>query len=134
MDDRTQIGLAALLLRVALGVMFLAHGLTKWLVFTPAGTVEFFGSLGYPAILAYAIMVFEVAAGVLLLLGLLTRWVSALGVVVLFGAATVHFPAGWPFGNEGGGWEYPIFMVFTSAALALLGGGRFALTAAKKSQ
>lgn len=127
MNERTQIGLAALLLRVALGVMFLAHGLTKWLVFTPAGTVEFFASLGYPAVLAYAVMVFEVAAGVLLLLGVLTRWVSAIAVVQLFGAATVHFSAGWGFGNEGGGWEYPIFMVVTAAALAFLGSGPYAI-------
>ncbi len=127
MNEQTQKDLAALLLRLALGVMFLAHGLTKWLVFTPAGTVEFFGSLGFPAVLAYAVMVFEVAAGVLLLLGVLTRWVSAIAVVQLFGAATVHFANGWGFGNEGGGWEYPIFMVVTAAALALLGSGRFAL-------
>ncbi|MBP6562585.1 MAG: DoxX family protein [Neisseriaceae bacterium] len=127
MNEHTQKDLAALLLRVALGVMFLAHGLTKWLVFTPAGTVAFFDSLGYPAILAYAVMVFEVGAGVLLLLGVWTRWISAIAVVQLFGAAMVHFGNGWGFGNEGGGWEYPIFMVVTAAALALLGPGRFAL-------
>ncbi|HXK56458.1 MAG TPA: DoxX family membrane protein, partial [Gammaproteobacteria bacterium] len=39
---------AALLLRTALGTMFVAHGLLKILVFTPAGTVAFFSSLGVP--------------------------------------------------------------------------------------
>jgi putative oxidoreductase len=39
---------AAFLMRLALGIMFLAHGLTKVLVFTPAGTVGFFESIGFP--------------------------------------------------------------------------------------
>ncbi|MEO1710374.1 MAG: DoxX family protein, partial [Pseudomonadota bacterium] len=41
-------------LRISLGVMYLAHGLLKVLVFTPAGTVQFFEGLGLPAIFAYA--------------------------------------------------------------------------------
>ena len=40
---------AALLLRVSLGALFLAHGLLKVFVFTLPGTVKFFASLGYPA-------------------------------------------------------------------------------------
>ena len=44
---------AALLMRVALGVMFIAHGLLKVLVFTLPGTVGFFQSVGLPGFLAY---------------------------------------------------------------------------------
>ena len=51
---------AALLLRVSLGVMFLAHGLLKILVFTPAGTVGYFASLGIPALFAWLTMAAEV--------------------------------------------------------------------------
>ena len=43
---------AALLLRVALGVMFLAHGLTKLLVFTLPGTAQFFAKIGFAGWLA----------------------------------------------------------------------------------
>ena len=46
-DNRTA-AYGLLVLRVALGVLALSHGLTKLLVFTPAGTVGFFQSLGYP--------------------------------------------------------------------------------------
>ena len=45
---------AATLLRVSLGVMFLAHGLLlKVFIFTVPGTVQFFQSIGYPALFAY---------------------------------------------------------------------------------
>ena len=40
-DNRTA-AYGLLVLRVALGVLALSHGLTKLLVFTPAGTVGFF--------------------------------------------------------------------------------------------
>ncbi len=51
---------AALVLRLALGTMFIAHGLLKLLVFTPAGTVGYFESLGLPGPLAYLTMVAEI--------------------------------------------------------------------------
>ncbi|MGB5465387.1 MAG: DoxX family protein, partial [Sedimenticolaceae bacterium] len=60
---------AALLLRIALGAMFTAHGLLKLLVFTPAGTVGFFESLGMPGWFAYPTMGAELIGGVLLVLG-----------------------------------------------------------------
>ena len=71
-DNRTA-PYAALLLRVALGVMFLAHGLTKLLVYTLPGTAQFFAKIGFAGWLAYPVTIF-VAAGVLLILG-----VAALG-------------------------------------------------------
>ena len=118
---------AALTLRLALGTMFLAHGLTKLLVFTPAGTAQFFASIGFPGFFAYPIIAFEIIGGVLLILGVLTRFISALAVVQLFVAATVHFGNGWAFGNSGGGWEYPIFLSITALALAFLGDGALSL-------
>lgn len=118
---------AALVLRVALGVMFLAHGLTKLLVFTPAGTAGFFESVGFPGFLAYPVIAFEIVGGALLLLGVYARWIAAIAVVQLFGASTVHFGNGWGFTNPNGGWEYPIFLTLAALALALLGDGPFAL-------
>lgn len=118
---------AALILRLALGVMFLAHGFTKLLVFTPAGTVKFFASLGYPAFVAYGIIAFEILGGLMLILGIIPRIVALIGAVQLFVASTVHFPNGWSFSNAGGGWEYPIFLSITAFALFLLGDGAFAL-------
>ncbi len=120
---------AALVLRLALGAMFLAHGLTKLLVFTPAGTAQFFASVGFPGFFAYPIIAFEILGGILLILGVLTRWIGVLAVVQLFMAATVHFGNGWAFGNSGGGWEYPIFLSVTALALAFLGDGALSLAA-----
>ncbi|MCF5428082.1 DoxX family protein, partial [Pseudomonas syringae] len=57
-DSRTA-PYAAFVLRLALGLMFIAHGLTKVLVFTPAGTAGFFESIGFPGFLAYPVMAFE---------------------------------------------------------------------------
>lgn len=119
--------LAATLLRVTLGVAFLAHGLLKVLVFTPAGTVAFFESQGFPGITAYAVIFAEIVGGLALILGLHTRAV-ALGLVpVLMGAALVHLPNGWVFSNPGGGWEFPVFWIFANLVQALLGDGALAL-------
>lgn len=118
---------AAFVLRLALGIMFIAHGLTKVFVFTPAGTAGFFESVGFPGFLAYPVIAFEVIGGVLLVLGVYTRWIAALAVVQLFMAATVHFGNGWSFTNANGGWEYPIYLSATALVVALLGDGRFAM-------
>ena len=118
---------AAFALRIALGVMFIAHALLKIYVFTPTGTVQFFQSLGLPGFLAYVTIVAELAGGALILAGLGSRWVSAALVPILLGAAFVHAPNGWLFTAKGGGWEYPVFLALTAIAQALLGDGKFAL-------
>jgi putative oxidoreductase len=126
MNDR-RIDLAALLLRLTLGTMFVAHGLLKVFVFTPAGTVKFFESLGLPGPVAYLTIAAEVLGGIALLAGYHTRVVASALVPVLLGAAWAHAGNGWLFSSPNGGWEYPVFMAFTAIAAALLGDGRYAL-------
>lgn len=119
---------AALLLRVSLGVLFLAHAGLKVFVFTPAGAAKFFGSLGLPSELAYLTIAAEVVGGVALILGVFTRWVALALIPVLLGAiVTVHGPAGFFFTNANGGWEYPAFWAVALAVQALLGDGALAL-------
>ena len=118
---------AALLLRVALGVMFVAHGLMKWLVFTLPGTAQFFASVGFPGYLAYVVTPFELVAGALLVLGVRTRLVALASVPVLIGAASVHAGNGWVFSAQNGGWEYPVFLVVLALVQSLLGDGAYAL-------
>jgi putative oxidoreductase len=123
---------AALVLRVSLGAVFVAHALLKILVFTPAGTVAFFDTLGLPAFFAYAVIVLELAGGVALLLGFATRAVAVTLIPVLIGTIVlVHGDKGWLFANEGGGWEYPAFLVAASLVQALLGNGAWALGASR---
>lgn len=125
-DSRTT-PYAALVLRLALGTMFVAHALLKYFVFTLPGTVKFFESLGLPGPLAYVTFAAELAGGVLILLGLGTRYVSAALIPVLLGAAWAHAGNGWLFSAPNGGWEYPVFLAAAAGALALLGDGAFAL-------
>ena len=120
---------AALLLRLALGVMYLAHGLLlKVVTFGVAGTVGFFVGVGLPAWLAYATIVAETLGGALLILGVRTRWVALALTPTLLGAIIwVHAANGWVFSSKGGGWEYPAFLIVVSLAVALLGDGPYAL-------
>ena len=120
---------AALLLRLSLGVMFIAHALLKLVVFTLPGTVKFFETLGYPGFLAYVVFGAELVGGALLVLGVYTRWVSLALIPILIGAAMVHIPNGWVFSAPNGGWEYPVFLAIASVVQALLGDGALALRA-----
>ena len=118
----------AALLRVLLGVLFLVHFLTKLLVFTPAGTVAYFQSLGLPGGLAYVTMAIELGLGVLLLLGVWSRWIGLIGVPLLLGTiVSVHGANGFGFANAGGGWEYPVYWAIVMVAQALLGAGAYAM-------
>jgi putative oxidoreductase len=118
---------AAFLLRVSLGILFLAHGAMKLFVFTPAGTVEFFASLGLPPALAYLTMLAELGGGALLLAGVVTRWAALALVPLMLGTIIFdHGASGWVFSNPGGGWEFPAFWTVTLIVQALLGDGAFA--------
>lgn len=125
-DSRTA-PYAALLLRTSLGAMFVAHALLKLFVFTLPGTVQFFESLGFPAALAYVTFAAELVGGVLLILGVGTRWVAAALIPILIGATSVHAGNGWLFSAPNGGWEYPLFLTSAAAVQALLGDGALAL-------
>lgn len=118
---------AIALLRLALGVMTLAHGLMKVFLFTVPGTVSYFESLGLPGMLAYLTILAEVGGGMALILGLFTRWVSLALVPVLLGAAWVHLGNGWVFSSEGGGWEFPVFWAIALLVQAGLGSGSLTL-------
>ena len=118
---------AALLLRVTLGVMFIAHGLLKIVVFTLPGTVQFFEQVGFPGVFAYLVVALEIGGGALLIAGVATRWVSLALLPILFGAVIVHFGSGWVFSNANGGWEYPAFLAIAAVIQALLGPGAFAM-------
>ncbi|MFY0991185.1 DoxX family protein [Halomonas sp. C05BenzN] len=119
---------AIALLRIALGVMTLAHGLMKVFVFTIPGTVGYFESIGFPGFLAYLTILAEVGGGLALILGIYTRWISLALVPVLLGAAWVHLGNGWVFSNEGGGWEFPVFWAIALLVQAGLGSGSLTLS------
>jgi putative oxidoreductase len=127
-DNRTA-PYAALVLRVSLGVMYMAHSLVlKHFMYTLPGTAQFFESIGLPAALAYLTFWGELLGGLALVAGIGTR-IVALGLIpILLGATWVHAGNGWVFSAANGGWEYPVFLIAASVVAALLGDGRYALS------
>jgi len=117
-----------LLLRVALGVMFFAHGfILKFWTIGMEGSVRFFAALGFPGWFAYPTTLAETVGGVMLVLGIQTRWVSLALLPVALGALWVHSGNGWLFEAPHGGWEFPAYLVVLCIAQAMLGDGVCAL-------
>ena len=128
MTDLRMAQYAALILRLSLGTMLIAHAGLKLFTFTLAGTAGYFESLGLPGFIAYAAFFAELTAGIMLVAGFHARWAAAATFPILAGTIVfVHGAAGWLFTNQGGGWEYPAFLMTASVAQMLLGDGAFAL-------
>jgi len=118
---------AAFLLRVCLGVMFIAHALFEG-VFTIRATIAFFRSIGLPGWFVYVIITVELVGGACLILGIVPRYVALLLVPEILGTIVkVHGKNGWLFSNKGGGWEYPAFWAAALVVLFLLGDGVWAV-------
>ena len=127
MTDSRNAAIAALVLRLSLGTMFVAHALLKYFVFTLPGTAQFFASLGLPGALGYVTFAAELVGGVLLILGVQSRVVALALVPILLGATWAHAGNGWVFSAPNGGWEYPAFWTVALIVQALLGDGAYAL-------
>jgi putative oxidoreductase len=111
---------SAALLRITLGVMYVTHSIVlKVFTFGFAGTAGYFASLGLPSATAYVVIAAEAVGGILLLANVRTAWVSVALLPVLVGALWVHSGNGWVFSAAGGGWEYPLFLIVVSVAVAL---------------
>lgn len=124
-----------LLLRVSLGAMYLSHAIVlKVMTFGIDGTVQFFQSLGLPGPLAHLTIFAETLGGLMLILGIQTRWVAAALTPILGGALVVHASNGWVFTAPGGGWEYPLYLIILSIAQVLVGDGAYALNPSRRLQ
>jgi len=119
--------IGALILRLALGTMWTAHALLKWFVFTIPGFGGWLESEGLPTFMAWPVFSLELIGGIMIVLGLYGRYVSALLIPIMLVAAWTHSANGWVHTSAGGGWEYPVFLIFASIAYTLIGDGRYAL-------
>lgn len=114
--------LGLLLVRVALGLVFIVHGWQK--VSNLTGTVGFFGSIGLPAFLAYVVAAIEFLGGLAILLGIWTRVVGVLLAAVMVGAiVTLKFKAGFS-----GGYEFDLTLLLIALAMSFSGPGRYAIS------
>ena len=128
----TDRSVALTVLRVALGLVILPHGLQKTIGafggqgFT--GTMGFFGSIGIPAVLGFLAIAAESAGAVALVAGFTTR-IAAFGILVTmtvagFMSAANGFFMNWFGAQKGEGFEYHILAGAMALALVIAGGGR----------
>ena len=116
-----------LLLRLALGAVFVAHGLQKLLVFGLGGVAGMLTSLGlpFPALNAALVTAAELGGGVLLLTGAATRVAAVvLAFAMSVAMVTVHLPNGF---FAPAGVEYTFTLLVANLALAMTGGGRYSV-------
>ena len=113
------------LLRIHFGIILLAHGWLKVYVFSIAGTVGYFSSIGLPPIIAYLVIFGELVGGLALILGIQTRLAAALAVPIVFGAAVMNGGNGWLHSASGGGWEYAASLTVIAISLAIMGSGQY---------
>ncbi|MEN8040653.1 MAG: DoxX family protein [Actinomycetota bacterium] len=123
---------AALVLRVVLGGVMLAHGVKHAKGRTKTST--WFGSIGFkaPGLQWFASTATEIGVGVLLIAGLLTT-AAAAGVIGVMTVAfvSVHRAAGfWVTARPDEGWEYVLSLSAIAAALAIGGPGGYSIDAA----
>jgi len=135
-DKNSDLGL--LILRVSLGIVFIAHGWLKVFTFGLERGYQVFEAHTIwhinmvPGWFVYPAAFIEWVGGFMLILGLKTRLALPFLAAVAFGAGAVHFENGWNYTSKpDGGWEYGIFLFLCCVALWLTGPGRIRLGANK---
>jgi putative oxidoreductase len=128
MNQSTLTTTALTILRVIAGFLFAAHGWQKFNEFTIAGTQASFAKMGVPAaeLAAPIVATLELAGGIALILGVLTRVFAALLALDMLGALfLVHASAG--IFAASGGYELVLLLAAGALALALTGAGKMAV-------
>jgi putative oxidoreductase len=133
-------GLGLAVLRVTLGVIFAMHGYLALALIGPAGVAGYTTRIGYPAALGPALAWYLILAhsvgGVLLILGLFTRWAALAQVPIMASAFfLLHLRQGFFLTGIvvdpargvaiAGGYEYTLLVLAATITLVLAGGGRF---------
>jgi len=119
-----------LILRVALGLVFLMHGWQKVFTMGIPGVTGFLGGLGFPmpTLFAYILAYGELVFGAMMVIGLLTHWVSKFHIIVAIVAFfLVHLENGFFVGQ--GGYEFILLILAAAVAIMILGGGKYSADA-----
>ncbi|MDR6244374.1 DoxX family protein [Paenibacillus hunanensis] len=115
------------IMRVVLGILFLAHGISKFQMGMD-GVAGWFQSVGIPGFLAYVVSPIELVGGILLIIGLFTRYVSILLIIVLLGAVfTVKLSAGLMGNGQMAGYELDLSFMLVALYLAVTNNTGFSL-------
>ncbi|MEO6226788.1 MAG: DoxX family protein [Thermomonas sp.] len=128
MNENAHADVGKLLLRLVLGLLILLHGIAK-LKGGVTGIVGMVEAHGLPGILGYGVLVGEVLAPILVLIGAYARIGGLLIVInMLVALALVHLGQLGQL-NEQGGWALELQGMYlaAAAAVALLGPGKYSV-------
>jgi putative oxidoreductase len=120
-------GWGLMILRIAVGIVFLMHGGQKLFVYGFGGVGASFAKMGIPMpeVMAVVVTLVEFLGGLALVLGLFTRWAALLlAINMLVAMFKVHFRAGFFLPQ---GYEFTFVLAAANIALALAGPGNLAL-------
>jgi len=128
---------ALLLVRLALAIVILPHGMQKALGmfggYGIEGTLGFFGSMGMPVVLGVLVILAEFVGPIGVFLGLGTRFmafsiaIEMTGAMILGGHIHNGFFMNWFHNQPGEGIEFFILVIGSALALVLGGGGKWSL-------
>ena len=123
-QDRAAVDVSLLILRVVVGVIFMAHGSQKLFGAFGGpgldGMVQFIGPVGYPVAIG------EFFGGLGLIVGILCRFSSAALIVIMIGAIVMaHGKNGFFLSNDG--FEYNLALMGMLAPILIAGPGRLAM-------
>ncbi|HZV94341.1 MAG TPA: DoxX family protein [Candidatus Nitrosocosmicus sp.] len=128
----------ATILRLFLGVTFVMHAYLALVIYTPAGAAAFNAKMGIPLpeVAAWFTILAHGLGGLMMILGLWTRWAALANLPVMLGALVfVHLSQGYFLKGvlvgsapQAAGYEYVLLIVGATLAQVLLGGGALAIT------
>ncbi|HVX66905.1 MAG TPA: DoxX family protein [Bryobacteraceae bacterium] len=127
MAGTKQKDLGIALLRIMVGVVFLAHGSQKLFVMGVGNVGGFLAQIGVPAapVMGVVLTLTEFLGGLALVLGLFTRWAALLlAFAMLVAVSAVHLQNGFFLPR---GFEYALTLLVANVGLALTGAGAYAL-------
>jgi putative oxidoreductase len=134
----SSLGLGLAVLRVTLGVIFVMHGYLALTLIGPAGVAGYTVRMGYPSVLGPALAWYLILAhsigGILLVLGLFTRWAAVAQLPIMASAFLLHhlkqgfFLTGIVVDPArgiaiAGGYEYVLLVLAATVTLVMAGGG-----------
>ncbi len=123
MERLHNIDKGALLLRIALGVVFINAG---WIKLVNIDMVlGFFNHIGFPAWMAYFVAYAEFIGGIALILGLFTRYFAIVLAIIM--AVAIKTLWGQGFSLATGGYEYTFTLCFVCLAIMTIGAGKYSL-------
>lgn len=115
----TKTAVVSIIMRVVMGIIFMIHGIAKFQM--GLSNVEaWFNSIGLPGFLAYVVAILELVGGIMLIVGLFTRYVSGLFVIMLIGAiVTTKLSAGLLGNGQMSGYELDLGFMLVSLYLVV---------------